>query len=103
MLGYDFPLLSVFFTLLMIAALVVVVWFILWCLIDNFRRQDHGGWAKAGWTILVLLLPIVGSLIYVIARSAEGTTSAAYSQGYPDGASDGNAGRPVSSGRPASR
>jgi len=36
--------------------------------IDNFRRQDHSGFAKAMWTILIVFLPILGVIIYMIAR-----------------------------------
>ena len=27
-----------------------------------------GGWAKAGWIILLVILPLIGALIYLIAR-----------------------------------
>jgi hypothetical protein len=33
---------------------------------DIFRRHDIGGWGKAGWLILTLLIPFLGVLIYVI-------------------------------------
>jgi hypothetical protein len=39
--------------------------------IDNFRRQDHGGLAKAMWTILIIFLPILGVVLYLIARPRE--------------------------------
>ncbi len=71
MIAYDFPLLSIFFSILVFFALATVVFFIIWCFIDNFRRRDHSGWAKAGWTILILFIPIFGALIYILARPAE--------------------------------
>jgi phospholipase D-like protein len=71
--AYSYPLLSVFWTLLMFAAVVVVVFVIIWALIDNFTRHDHSGWAKAGWLILIIILPIIGTAIYYIARAAEAT------------------------------
>jgi hypothetical protein len=37
-------------------------------MIDNFRRHDHSGWAKAGWTLLVIFVPLIGVLVYMIAR-----------------------------------
>jgi hypothetical protein len=55
-----FPLLSLLLALLEVAILIVWVWAIIWAFIDNFRRTDHSGWAKAGWTILILLLPVLG-------------------------------------------
>ena len=35
---------------------------------DIFRSHDLSGWAKAGWLVLIFLLPLLGALIYVIAR-----------------------------------
>ena len=37
----------------------------------NFRRPDHSGWAKAGWALLILVIPLFGTLIYLIARPAD--------------------------------
>jgi hypothetical protein len=38
---------------------------------DNFSRRDHSGWSKAGWTLLVIFLPLVGVLTYMIVRPPE--------------------------------
>jgi len=67
-LAYDFPLMDVFLTVLMFFGLLVVALIIAFCIFDNLRRTDHGGWAKAGWTLLILVLPLLGSLIYAAAR-----------------------------------
>ena len=58
-------------TIILVAVAVVVVFVIIWGLIDNFSRHDHGGWAKAGWLILIIILPILGTAIYFIARPSE--------------------------------
>jgi hypothetical protein len=58
---------------------VLVWWFLLltvfvtviYAFIDNFRRHDHHGWAKAGWALLILIVPLLGTLIYLIARPAD--------------------------------
>lgn len=52
----------VFFAWFMFVAWVVMLLF------DNFRRHDHGGWAKAGWAILLIFLPLIGAISYVVAR-----------------------------------
>jgi hypothetical protein len=39
-----------------------------WIFIDIFRRRDLTGWGKAGWTLLVFVLPIIGGIIYVSSR-----------------------------------
>jgi cytochrome bd-type quinol oxidase subunit 2 len=75
MLAYDFPLLSVIFIIIAVAVAVVVVFAIIWALIDNFRRNDHGGWMKALWLILIVILPIIGAAIYYIARPTDAEMS----------------------------
>ena len=39
-------------------------------LVDLFRDQDLSGWWKASWVILLIIAPILGALIYVIARGS---------------------------------
>ncbi|MEU0796772.1 SHOCT domain-containing protein [Amycolatopsis sp. NPDC005961] len=50
--------------------LVFFCWVAWFCLLfvalgDLYRRTDVSGWAKAGWTVLVLVLPILGVLLYL--------------------------------------
>jgi hypothetical protein len=68
MAAYDYPLLGVIWTLLIFAGILMALFFILWCFVDNFRRRDHHGFAKAIWTIVILFLPIIGAIIYVMYR-----------------------------------
>jgi uncharacterized membrane protein YedE/YeeE len=35
---------------------------------DLFRDRESSGWAKAGWVVVLLVIPFLGALIYVIAR-----------------------------------
>jgi Short C-terminal domain/Phospholipase_D-nuclease N-terminal len=53
-----------FWFFIWIAALMV--WF--QCLFDLFADSSLGGWAKAGWALLMILVPWLGALIYLIAR-----------------------------------
>ncbi len=64
----SYPLLDLFWTMLEI--FLWVVWFFLLFRVigDIFRSDDLGGGAKAGWTILVIILPFLGILIYLIVR-----------------------------------
>ena len=55
------------------AMLVFFFWFMaIWIFIaifgDIFRRNDLSGGAKAGWIILIFILPFLGALIYIVAR-----------------------------------
>jgi Phospholipase_D-nuclease N-terminal len=49
-------------------AWVIWIWLLILVLTDNFRRRDHSGWAKAGWTLFVIFLPLLGVLVYMIVR-----------------------------------
>ena len=40
-------------------------------LADNFRRYEHSGWAKAGWTLFVIFLRSWACSVYMIARPHE--------------------------------
>jgi hypothetical protein len=64
----NFPLLQIF--LEMMFFFLWILWFFLLFRIitDLFRSKDIGGWGKAGWMILVIILPLLGVLIYLIAR-----------------------------------
>lgn len=47
---------------------VMFFWMFIAVFADIFRRDDLSGWGKAGWILLVFALPLLGLLIYVIAR-----------------------------------
>ncbi len=68
MLAYDYPLLGVFWSLVMLFMFVMVAFVVVYTFIDNFRRPDHSGAAKAGWALLIIVLPLLGALIYILAR-----------------------------------
>jgi hypothetical protein len=52
--------------MLIFFAWVIFIWIAITVLIDVFRRHDISGWGKAGWTILIVILPWLGVLIYLI-------------------------------------
>ena len=71
-LASDYPFLDIFWTMVIFFAWVIWIWL-----------PDHGhlgqlhsprppsGWAKAGWTLFVIFLPLLGVLVYMIARPPE--------------------------------
>ncbi len=68
MLAYDYPLLGIFWTMLI--WFLWIAWFILLfrVFVDIFRSDDLSGWGKTGWFILTLVLPLLGVFVYLIAR-----------------------------------
>jgi hypothetical protein len=52
---------------------IVALFLVLWvrALIDLARRHDLSTSAKAGWAIIMLLLPFVGLLVYTMMRPAD--------------------------------
>jgi hypothetical protein len=70
-LAYDFPLLSLFWLFLWWFFLLAIFFAVIYAFVDNFRRHDHSGWAKAGWALLILIVPLLGTLIYLVARPAD--------------------------------
>ena len=48
MLAYDYPLLGIFWSLVLLFMFVMVGFVVIYTFIDNFRRPDHSGLAKAG-------------------------------------------------------
>jgi Phospholipase_D-nuclease N-terminal/Short C-terminal domain len=48
--------------------LFLAIWIFIAVFTDIFRRRDLSGGAKAGWVILIFLVPFLGALIYLIAR-----------------------------------
>jgi hypothetical protein len=64
----SYPLLDAFWTMLWFVAFFLWIWIAIMVFADIFRSRDLSGWAKAGWIILIFALPLLGVLIYLIAR-----------------------------------
>jgi Tfp pilus assembly protein PilO len=47
---------------------VIWIWTLITVFIDIFRSHDLSGWAKALWFLFVLFIPLIGVLVYLIAR-----------------------------------
>jgi uncharacterized membrane protein YhaH (DUF805 family) len=67
-LAADYPFLDLFWTMLIFVAWICWLVILFFVLADNFRRHDHSGWAKAGWTVFVIFLPLIGVLVYIGTR-----------------------------------
>lgn len=44
----------------------IMVWFR--CVFDMFADPTLSGWAKAGWSLVLIFLPWIGALIYLVVR-----------------------------------
>ena len=69
MVASDYPFLDVFWSMLIFFLWVAWIWLRITILTDVFRRHDISGWAKALWTIFVIVAPFLGVLIYLIIES----------------------------------
>lgn len=68
MLAAGFPLLNAFLTILEIVGFLLWIWLAVSVFADIFRSRDLSGGAKAIWTLGVIVFPLVGVLVYLIAR-----------------------------------
>ncbi|MEU7820120.1 SHOCT domain-containing protein [Catellatospora sp. NPDC049133] len=59
------------FWLLLIFIPLLLIW--AFAIVDIFRRDDLSGWLKALWIVVVILLPFLGTLIYLIFRQPGAT------------------------------
>lgn len=64
------PLLDLFWTMLELFLFIIWIWLLISIFGDIFRR-DMSGWAKAGWVLILIVLPLLGALIYLIANGGD--------------------------------
>jgi len=64
--AYSFG--QVMWTMFVFFAWILFFWLLFTVFADLFSRHDISGWAKAGWTVFVIILPFLGIFIYLIAE-----------------------------------
>ena len=79
MIATDYPLLEVFWTMLIFFAFFIWIWLLIVVFTDIFRRQDTSGFAKVAWIVFVVILPYLGVFVYLIAEH-KGMTERAVQQ-----------------------
>jgi Short C-terminal domain len=67
-LGYDYPLLGVFWTMMIWFLWIAWIVLLFRVIADIFRSRDLGGGAKALWAIFVIVVPFLGVFVYLVAR-----------------------------------
>jgi hypothetical protein len=65
-LAADYPLLNIIWTMLVFFGLFLWIALIFRAFIDLYGRHDVSGWGKAGWTILMIVIPLIGVCIYFL-------------------------------------
>ena len=68
MLAYDYPLLSVFWSMFIFFVWIVWIMALFYVFADIFRSHDMGGFAKTMWLIFVIVVPFLGVFVYLLAR-----------------------------------
>jgi hypothetical protein len=68
----DYPFVDVLWTMIIFFCCVAWIWLLIVIFSDLFRR-DLSGWAKAAWIVFLIVLPFLGTLVYVIANGKEMT------------------------------
>jgi len=69
--SYNYPILDFFWTILIFFLWVLWFWVLITVFIDIFRSKDLSGLEKALWFIFVLFIPLIGVLVYLIARGGK--------------------------------
>jgi type VI protein secretion system component VasK len=68
MLSTEWSLGSVIWAMIVFFFWFMAIWIFITVFADIFRRRDLSGGAKAGWIILIFVVPFLGAIIYMIAR-----------------------------------
>jgi predicted PurR-regulated permease PerM len=64
----SYPILDLFWTMLMIFIFIVWIFILFQVIVDIFSSHDLHGFAKAVWLIFIIFLPFLGVLLYLIFR-----------------------------------
>lgn len=59
---------DVMWTMFVFFAWILFFWMLFGVFGDLFGRHDISGWAKAGWTVFVIIVPFLGIFVYLISQ-----------------------------------
>ncbi len=71
MLAYDYPILGIFWTMMIFFLWVAWIMLVFRVIMDVFRNDQMKGLTKAFWLIFVIIIPWLGVLIYLLVNGAE--------------------------------
>ena len=72
---------DILLTMLALFFWAALVWMFIGAFADIFRRTDLTGLGRAGWILLIVIVPFLGVLVYVIARPASAVMDLAPARG----------------------
>jgi predicted membrane channel-forming protein YqfA (hemolysin III family) len=75
---------DILLTMLALFFWAALIWMFIGAFADIFRRTDLSGVGKAGWMLLIVILPLLGVLVYVIARPAGAVMDLPPARGHAD-------------------
>jgi hypothetical protein len=59
---------DIFLSMITFFFMFMAIWIFIAVFADIFRRNDIQGLMKAGWIILIFIVPFFGAMVYIIAR-----------------------------------
>jgi hypothetical protein len=68
---------QVFWSLLWFFLFIIWLWMLIIVFGDIFRSDDLSGWAKALWSVFIIVLPYLGVFVYLIVRGGKMSSRAA--------------------------
>jgi Short C-terminal domain len=68
MLVADFTFFDLFWSMLVFFLWIMWFWLLFGIWTDIFRRDDISGWGKALWLVFTIVLPFLGTFIYLITQ-----------------------------------
>lgn len=66
LLAAEFGLGQMLWSILWFFLFVMWIWLVFSIFADILRAQDQSGWAKALWTLAIIVVPFLGVFIYLI-------------------------------------
>jgi Phospholipase_D-nuclease N-terminal/Short C-terminal domain len=68
LIASDYPFLDILGSMLFFFGFVLWFWLLIRVFGDVFRRHDIGGFGKFAWSLFVIVIPLLGVLVYLIAE-----------------------------------
>ena len=71
MLAYDYPILGLFWTMMVFFLWFAWIMLVFRVIMDVFRNDEMGGVSKALWLLFVIVVPWFGVLIYLVVNGGD--------------------------------